>query len=474
MILELLTVPELIDTGRAGSFKKASNLNFGIRFALAVEERFQSFAEYVTLQSVLYRLARRQVLEESPSGTLAAGDLGIGQIILLIDADTRVPKDCFLDAVKEFRVSPDLAILQHPSGVLQVAHNFWEDSLAHFTRNNYFGTKYVVASGDTTPFFGHNAFLRFSALNDIVQVGPDSLPRWWSEKHVSEDFELSLKLLSCGYTSRMAGYSDYQFKEGVCLTVYDEINRWEKYAFGISELMFNPCSTWLRQGPFTPLFRQFLGSRMDPAAKCSSIFYMATYYGIGLNWLLCVVNYILIGCFPQMVRPYYIRSLSILMSTTVIFGIKDAIVGPFVRYRLQEVTLLRGFVDSLKYFVITALFLQGISMHVSKCLVWHLIGRQMSWTATNKSVSEDSTLKADLSMIWGRYRNIYIIVGLLTTIMILLAYVVPTSWKITDPAAIIPVAWMLFWHAAVPIIMHNRSFLADLYSPRHPVNTFKP
>ena|SRR5438552_6048238 len=52
----------------------------------------------------------------------AAGDIRIGDIILIIDSDTRVAEDCLLDAATE---CPDVAILQHKSGVMQVVHNYW-------------------------------------------------------------------------------------------------------------------------------------------------------------------------------------------------------------------------------------------------------------------------------------------------------------------------------------------------------------
>lgn len=451
----------LTSTVRKGSFKKASNLNFGIRTSLLVERRYETFAEQDGPSPETYLNAMRSVVEESCGQVWTSGDIGIGEIILLIDADTRVPRDCFLDAVKEFYDTPSLAILQHPSGVLQVAHNFWENSLAHFTRNNYFGTRYVVSGGDATPFFGHNAFLRFSAITDVATLDDDGQTCYWSEQHVSEDFELSLKLLSSGYSTRMVGYSEMQFQEGVCLTINEELKRWEKYAFGVSELIFNPLSQWLIKGPFTPLLRHFLSSSMDSSAKCSSIFYMGTYYGIGLSWILCVINYFLLGWCPGLVRSYYVDCLQVLISVSVIFGIKDAIVGPIVQYRLKEVSLIRGFVNSINHFVITSLFLQGISMHVSKCLFWHLSGYRMSWEATNKSVTDNATLFQDLPVIWKRFRTVYCIIAILASVVVVLAIAVPYNWRITDPKGLIPLVWTLFWHASVPILMHNRSFLAE-------------
>jgi len=42
----------------------------------------------------------------------------------------------------------------------------------------------------------------------------------------------SLKLQNAGWRVRYATYCGDGFKEGVSLTVYDELARWEKYAYG--------------------------------------------------------------------------------------------------------------------------------------------------------------------------------------------------------------------------------------------------
>lgn len=44
----------------------------------------------------------------------------MGDYILIIDSDTRVPKDCLLDSVSELEHTPQCGILQHASGVMNV------------------------------------------------------------------------------------------------------------------------------------------------------------------------------------------------------------------------------------------------------------------------------------------------------------------------------------------------------------------
>jgi hypothetical protein len=65
--------------------------------------------------------------------------------------------------------------------------------------------------------------------------------KFWSDNHVSEDFDISLRMQMNKFVVRLATYHHGGFKEGVSLTVYDELARWEKYAL-------SPCfSPFLHQ-----------------------------------------------------------------------------------------------------------------------------------------------------------------------------------------------------------------------------------
>jgi hypothetical protein len=77
--------------------------------------------------------------------------------------------------------------------------------------------------------------------------------------------------------------------------VYDELARWQKYAYGCNELVFHPIRFWPVRGPFTPLFRKFLGSNMPLASKINIISYIGTYYAIAAAWVMTLANYFIIG-----------------------------------------------------------------------------------------------------------------------------------------------------------------------------------
>ncbi len=144
--------------------------------------------------------------------------------------------------------SPNLAIIQHESDVMQVAHHYFENGIAYFTRRINRCISMACANGEVAPFVGHNAFLRWRALQDAafidkhdlqtrrrIKAGEAAEEQIWSESNVSEDFDMALRLLLRGYDIRWATYSNGGFKEGVSLTVDDELNRWQKYAYGCNE-----------------------------------------------------------------------------------------------------------------------------------------------------------------------------------------------------------------------------------------------
>lgn len=115
---------------RKGKFKKASNMNFGLMLSnnveekLAVIQRDDSWTQDDEAKE--YDRCLKEVVEEH-GRAWADGNIRIGDYIILIDSDTRVPVDCFLDAASEMEQSPEVGIMQFSSGVMQVVHNYFEN-----------------------------------------------------------------------------------------------------------------------------------------------------------------------------------------------------------------------------------------------------------------------------------------------------------------------------------------------------------
>jgi cellulose synthase/poly-beta-1,6-N-acetylglucosamine synthase-like glycosyltransferase len=219
---------------RAGKFKKASNMNYGMYISVKAEGKLENIERHEGWtqrnENKAFSEAVKEILEELEGEAWSDGNIRLGDYILLIDSDTRVPTDCLLEAVSEMEQSPQVAIIQYGSGVMNVTDSFFEKGITFFTNLIYTQIQYAVANGDVAPFVGHNAVLRWSAMQQIAyECKEDKREKYWSEETVSEDFDMSLRLQTAGYIVRYGAYKDKGFKEGVSLTVYDELARWEKY-----------------------------------------------------------------------------------------------------------------------------------------------------------------------------------------------------------------------------------------------------
>lgn len=205
-------------------------MNYGLMLSCRIEELLTDYIRpdnwTDTDEVAMYEQILTQVLEERPEAW-ADGNIRIGDYILLVDSDTRVPTDCLLDAASEMRQSPEVGILQFSSGVMQISHTYFENGITFFTNMIYSAIRYTVANGDVAPFVGHNALLRWEALQQVaVYDHEDDYEKFWAEDMVSEDFDMSLRLQCHGYIIRLAAWAGDGFKEGVSLTVYDELARW--------------------------------------------------------------------------------------------------------------------------------------------------------------------------------------------------------------------------------------------------------
>ena len=275
-------------------------MNYGLMLSCKVEEKLAAYERSEGWTQAQEAAAYAECLSaavQERSEAWADGNIRIGDYILLIDSDTRVPSDCLLDAASEMEQSPDVGILQFSSGVMNVTGSFFENGITFFTNMVYTAIRFTVANGDVAPFVGHNAVLRWAAVQQVAYVDDDGYDKFWSEQHVSEDFEMSLRLQCLGFVIRLAAWANDGFKEGVSLTVYDELARWEKYAYGCNELLFQPLRLWPVRGPFTPLFRTFLTSNIRLTSKITIISYIGTYYAIGAAWIMTTANYFAIGFF---------------------------------------------------------------------------------------------------------------------------------------------------------------------------------
>lgn len=443
---------------RKGRFKKASNMNYCLYISNLVDEEFEKLRCDPNnwdprLESAAYLNALKTVVK-TEGRCWAGGDILLGDIILIIDSDTRIPTDCFLDAASEMHACPDVGVLQHASGVMMVVNDYWEQMIAWFTDLIYFSISYVSASGaDAAAFVGHNAFLRWPAVQECAYVDKDDdRVKYWSENHVSEDFEMSLKLGGLGYIVRLATYHNGGFKEGVSLSVYDELNRWSKYAYGCSEIMFYPLKKWILGKIFTPLFRMFLRCNISLACKFGIISYMGTYFAIGASLIMVFLNYFIVGYYNWGYSRIYSDSMHIFVAVTVTFSAASQVAYAIARLRVHKATVLEVFIE-LKWTVVMAIFMGSLSWHTCKAILCHLFSINMAWEATAKDIEHSNFFKEVPKAIKSYYMMYILCISMLIAILVL-SYAVPYAFQIRGIAPILPLAWSLWSHILAPIVLN--------------------
>ncbi|KUI61890.1 Interferon-induced GTP-binding protein Mx2 [Cytospora mali] len=456
---------------RRGKFKKASNMNYAIGISLKVEDKLVDIDRSVvwtqTEEEEAYHRCLSEVLDEELGRAWAEGDIRIGDYILIIDSDTRVPEECMIDAVSELEQSPQVAIIQFSSGVMNVTTSFFEKGITFFTNLIYTAIRYAVANGDVSAFVGHNAFLRWSALQEVSFEAEDTVAgetekdpnattpyeKFWSESHVSEDFDISLRLQTMGYHIRLGAYCGDEFKEGVSLTVYDELARWEKYAYGCNELLFHPMKYWLKRGPITPLFLRFIFSNMPLGSKFTILAYIGTYYAIGYAWLGTLMNYFLVGWMNGFLDHYYMNSWRVWVALIVVFSGAGNLALAVVRYRGEDLNLLYQIWTCWRWVPLLFVFLGGISMHVCQAILSHMFSIDMSWGATAKEVT-DTSFFTEMPIIARRFKFVFIFCIAMTALIFCGVYAFPYLWRINQLIAIFPLACVIFSHFFLPVLLN--------------------
>ncbi|KAF3914208.1 hypothetical protein ABW20_dc0107007 [Dactylellina cionopaga] len=450
---------------RGGKFKKASNMNFALQLSLATEEKLiglvkEQYGDNAQLtgrnEQDLYSQAMQMAIKEN-GWAWAGGNIRIGEIILLVDSDTRVPKNCLVNGAAEMYLSPEVAILQHSSSVMNVTKSFFENGVAYFTDMVYYAIRFCSGSGEPAPFVGHNAFIRWKALQSVIFRDRDGRDKWWSESHVSEDFDLSFRLQVNGNIIRLAGYhlGDDAFQEGVSLTVYDELSRWRKYAYGATEIMFNPLIYWFTRGPFTPGFWQYLtSSYVATSSKFHITAYLFSYHAMASSLPLTMLNYFLVGWCKGSFDQFFIQSWQTFMATVFVFNIVGNFSHAVLRYRLSEKPFFHCLLENLKWAPFLIVFFGGLSFHLNTIILSYFFSIPVQdWTGTRKE-AENSNFFREGTKILNSFKWMYLFMFSLAGAMVYLGTAAPKEWDITDYTAITPLGFNIVCHCLLPLVLN--------------------
>ncbi|KAI5476027.1 hypothetical protein MNV49_000499 [Pseudohyphozyma bogoriensis] len=400
---------------RAGRFKKSSNMNVAKNLSLRVEELMDerepnrlSYTSWSKAEDdALYKECLKDALAETNGLVWAEGNIRIGDYLLIIDSDTRVPEDCFLDGASEMEECPDVAILQHCSGTFLAGAGYFETGIAFFT-----------------------LMVNFSIS--------------WT----------SLNLIKAGYTIRWASYTNGGFLEGVSLSCIDELNRWQKYAFGCSEMVFNPMREWHKKGPFSQLYWDFLQSPAPLAYKFTASSYVASYWAIAGGAPITIVIYFIQIFYWDTLDPAFSVPFRTWLTVIFIFtigGTAGLIVG---RYRSGQAALWEATWSQFKWLPFLASFFGGLSIHVFLGLAAHITGYDMKWAATVKDVTVTSVFQ-ELPAIFRHFRYTFpIMFGFLGVVVLFASPAIPLEFQMYTFQTIFPACWMAVFHIIFPFVLN--------------------
>lgn len=439
---------------RAGRFKKASNLNFSMQISKKYEE---SILEDPNQDR---EVLLQRILKERHPQAAGEGDVSLGELILLIDSDTRIPNDSLLPSAWEMASSPDVAILQHCSGVLIVGSGFFEKSLAYFMRFIYFFISWQTATGEVAPFVGHNAFLRKSALAELSEESltaknSDGFIRPWSEETVSEDLDLGLRLLLNGWVTRWATYSNYGFQEGVSLTYADEVNRWRKYTFGIFELFLNPLWRWPMNGPVPKLIRTvFWSSKVPTHYKFNLLAYAASYIAIGVSLPSALALYFVQGWLGPWLLPFFVPSFEYWTVALVVYGASGVIGVTVARHRSGDANIFRALLQHFLWYPLNLLTVISLSFSLIKAMVSFLVSIPVSFGVTAKDDSDFHFAKEAPLVLQQFWQSNIVCLAVVACVSVLATSAVPIGWQIADWPTMLPVMFIAVATLLSPFILN--------------------
>ena len=209
---------------RRGKFKKASNLNAHLQLALGAAQLNEK--QGVGFDEALMRESHHK---DGSRFVMFGNDVKLGELICVNDADARMSETVILKTVPEFLNDATLGFTQHATKTMdeQRGETYFTNLLSVYTDALYQG-HFLLSSimGCHPPMVGHSIFLRTEAVRQcgrmrmlrraqdwLKNIGLPFLPvdqigfsnlhannraEYWSESHVSEDFELMIHLYNLG------------------------------------------------------------------------------------------------------------------------------------------------------------------------------------------------------------------------------------------------------------------------------------
>jgi hypothetical protein len=435
--------------GRRGKFKKASNINFSLNMIRKVNKEKIGFEILAEEYDFLYKM-----------NVLFNSKFELGRFVLLVDSDSRIDVGTIQNLIYELMSSDKkIAYLQCRTSTNYICEdNHWERVVGHFTDSIYdISFLYSAANGNPSPLVGHNCLLDWELITNVLKknkyddnysgdLEKRDYIEYWDENGVSEDFALSLDLYINGYFGKYV-YFDCGFKEGVTLNVDDEITKFSKYGYGVSEILFNPLKEMSDKGIFSKRTRRFILTENIPLyIKLSIISYIGIYYSMAICPIISLLNF-----FFFRYSEYYYGFLSHVLENIAITVIVFFILTPTsniitrARHKLYKTSICKMIGEEIYYDIFLFIFFGGMQYHFLKAMICHMFDLNISWGATNKEDTSYNILSK-----FRMYYDMYII-GIITIIGCIGA--IMYDEKLLNIYSVIPISLNVFFHLIMPLVL---------------------
>lgn len=280
--------------GRAGLFKKSSNLNYTLRLGkellnnISMEDLFKPGGPF--------------------EGGYAEGDIETQEIILLLDKDSGLKEKIIEAIVPEFATDDKLAYVQCATEAVNLHENYYTFATGHQINNLFHNIWPCKAlQGFFVPLVGHNVFLRKSILEKSGL---------WPEDRASEDYDKAICLYGMGYHGKYAQLSGLEFTEYVSRTFTEETSKQRRYAYGLFEMMFD-------------------GTVLTGRARASDKFYMILYFFSLINQVFLLPT-VLIECYFGNIHLFWAGFLFTTMCFIVLPMIRGFVMGRYLPEEYSE------------------------------------------------------------------------------------------------------------------------------------------
>lgn len=315
------------EAGRAGLFKKASNLNYTLRLGKAIEDGASSEA----------------LLEEGGAfcGGYFEGNVLTHEIILLLDKDSLANRGIMEAVVPEFAADEKLAYVQCAAEASNLNENYYTYATGRHINNLFHNIWPCKAlQGFFVPLVGHNVFIRRSLLEKSGL---------WAEDKVSEDYDKALSFYKMGCHGKYAQIHGLEFLECASRTFTEETGKQRRYAYGMYEMLFDGT----------------LSSGRRRGLRGCDVFYMLLYFCSILNQALLL---------PTVLLESYFGNIHLLWAGFLCCML-SFITFPLIRSLVMRRRLPEGHVAGLWHTIVISVSFVGHSFSVLSASCRYLANR---------------------------------------------------------------------------------------------------